>query len=363
MSGITLKPILGCNMGCVGCYEGDIFRANGNNPEPYNLEKHIASALAGPPGPATLHGGEITLMPLSDMEKLLEAIAPARQINIQTNGSLLRPKVLELLKKYKAYIGVSINGPDVLNRDRRAAPTGKVSSDLATDRLTAVICKNIERARHEYDLSVSIITVLSTTNAEEDTKVERLIEWADDWGQRLGIWDWRWNMLHEEDDGHEIELSADRAAEVYKRLTDATFADERRQWLPFREFVGNLTGGSLQPCWMGECDPYSTSAVWAVFGDGSIGNCLRTAKDGVPYLRAEDGTTDLRQQILKELPFAEGGCGGCKWWNYCHGGCPAEGEAGDWRNKSRFCKMYYETYDHISAKIRGLQPDWKRTER
>jgi uncharacterized protein len=350
-------------MGCTGCYEGDIFKANGNKPEAYNLDRHIQAALNGPPGPAVLHGGEITLMPMADLERLMAAIAPTRSINMQTNGSMLRTKVLELLVKYHVSLGVSLNGPGDLNRDRRAAPVGTGSTDEATDRLTALIFKNVERARAEYDLSVSVITVLSKTNAGDDDKLQRLIGWADDWGERLQIRHWRWNMLHEEDDGAEIELSADRAAEVYKQLVDATFADAERKWLPFREFVGNLTGANLQPCWMGTCDPYNTEAVYAVFGDGSVGNCLRTAKDGVPYLRSEDGIHDYRQQILKELPVADGGCGGCKWWDYCHGACPAEGDQGDWRNKSRFCKMYYDTYEHIETRIRGVQPDWKRTER
>lgn len=358
---ITLKPILGCNMGCVGCYEGDIFRANGNKPAPYDLDA-IAKRLTDRPGPVVLHGGEIGLMPTSDLRKLVELVPADRPVVMQTNGSLLRQSLLDLCKERSIHIGVSLNGPDVLNRDRRAAPHQRVATDEATDRLTARIFKNVETARAQ-GIEVSVITVLSKTNAGDDDKLARLIEWAADWGERLGIWWWRWNPLHEEDDGADIELSPDRAAEVYCRLVDATFADERRKWNPFREFVGNLTGGPLQPCWMGPCDPYNTEAVYAVFGDGSVGNCLRTAKDGVPYLRSEDGIQHFRQEILQSIPVSDGGCGGCKWWKYCHGACPAEAVDGDWRNKSKFCKMYYETYEHISERIRGVQPDWKRTER
>lgn len=360
MSGITLKPILGCNMGCVGCYEGDIFRANGNRPNAYDLEKMIAR-YTDRDGAIVLHGGEIGLMPTSDMRVLMEA-AKGRELVMQTNGSLLRESVLKLCKEFKCHIGVSLNGPDVLNRDRRAAPHQSMASDEATDKLTARIFANVEKAR-AMEIGVSVISVLSTTNAGDDDKLDRCISWAADWGERLGIWNWRWNTLHEETDGAEIELSPERAADVYKRLVDSTFSDARRQWNPFREFVGNLTGGPLQPCWMGPCDPYNTEAVYAVFHDGSVGNCLRTAKDGVPYLRSNDGVQHFRQEILASIPFEDGGCGGCKWWKYCHGACPAEAVDGDWRNKSKFCKMYIDTYEHISDKIRGIQPDWKRTER
>jgi uncharacterized protein len=361
MSGLTLKPILGCNMGCVGCYEGDIFRANGNKPSPYDISAMVAR-YGDKDGPITLHGGEIGLMPTSDMRLLMEA-ASGRPLNMQTNGSLLRDSVLKLCQEFKVHIGVSLNGPGRLNRDRRAAPHQSLASDEATDKLTARIFANVEKARLQYDLGVSIITVLSKTNVGTDEDLDQCIEWAADWGERLGIPWWRWNTLHEEGEGSHVELSPDRAAEVYKRLVDATFADAKRLWNPFREFVGNLTGQNLQPCWMGPCDPYNTEAVYAVFGDGSVGNCLRTAKDGVPYLRSEDGIQHFRQEILQSIPMSDGGCGGCKWWKYCHGACPAEAVDGDWRNKTKFCKMYYDTYEHISERIRGVQPDWKRTER
>jgi len=360
VSGLTLKPILGCNMGCVGCYEGDIFRANGNKPSPYDTDKMIAR-YSDKPGPIVLHGGEIGLMPTSDMRKLVEA-AGDRPLSMQTNGSLLRKSVLDLCKEFKIPIGVSLNGPGELNRDRRAAPHQGVATDEQTDRLTARIFENVEKARAQ-DIPVSIITVLSKTNAGTDADLERCIEWAADWGKRLNIRWWRWNTLHEEGEGSEVELSPERAAAVYVRLVDATFADSNRLWNPFREFVGNLTGQNLQPCWMGPCDPYNTEAVYAVFGDGSVGNCLRTAKDGVPYLRSEDGIQHFRQEILQSISFTDGGCGGCKWWKYCHGACPAEAVAGDWRNKSKFCQMYIDTYERISDRIRGIQPDWKRTER
>lgn len=362
MSGLTLKPILGCNMGCVGCYEGDIFRANGNKPAPYDIDA-MAARFGDKPGPVVLHGGEIGLMPTSDMRAIIERL-PGRQINMQTNGSLLRQSVLDLCKEFDVHVGVSLNGPDVLNRDRRAAPHQSVASDEMTDKLTARIFANIEKARG-MGINCSVITVLSKTNVGTDEDLERCIAWAADWGERLGIWHWRWNTLHEEvlEHGAAVELSPERASEVYRRLVDATFADERRKWNPFREFVGNLTGASLQPCWMGPCDPYNTEAVYSVFGDGSVGNCLRTAKDGVPYLRSEDGIQHFRQEVLSAIPMSDGGCGGCRWWKYCHGACPAEAVDGDWRNKSKFCQMYIDTYEHIEKRIRGVQPDWRRTER
>jgi uncharacterized protein len=347
---LTLKPVLGCNLQCSGCYETEVFRLKGNRPAPYDLDAVIETMRQFPPGPAVLHGGEITLMPVPDIRRICEAAREqGRQITIQTNATIITKALLELLVEFKVFVGTSLNGPDVLNRDR-------VIVDLAaTDRTTERIHRNIEALR-EIGLEVGVITVLSKTNAGDDGKLARLIDWARDFGERLGIWYWRWNPLHDKS-ALDIELTAEQAAHAYEVLADACFADPRRIWNPFREFVDNLWGLGIQPCWMSPCDVYSTAAVDAVFGDGSRGNCLRTAGEGIPYLR-DHKTEDLRQQILSQVAVEDGGCRGCRYQRVCAGGCPGEAFDDDWRNKSRFCEMYYRTYQFIEGRLLGLMPNF-----
>lgn len=362
---ITLKPILGCNFGCKGCYEGEIFRSNGNNPESYDLNAIILKLLNTKKGDSvTLHGGEILLMPLRDLRVILEACqAQGRAVNMQTNASMISAEHIELFKEFGVSIGVSINGPDILNRDRLAVPF--THDDLRhgqdvykiTDQMTAKIHENLYKMR-EAGLSVSLITVLSKTNAGTDELLDRLIRWAIELGEKHNIWHFRFNPLHEDLDSFGVELTPEQAAHAYVRMAEATLQDHRRLWLPFREFVDNLWGLGRGPCWVNECDVYATNAVYAVFGDGSTGNCLRTAKDGVSYSRASEQGTDMRGQILKQIPMADGGCGGCRYWRVCTGGCPAEAVNSDWRNKSRFCQMYIDTYEFLEHKLKGLIPNF-----
>lgn len=355
MSGLTLKPVLGCNLSCTGCYEGALFKATGK-PAPYELAAIIEAMRSGPPGPATLHGGEITLMPVSDMRALCEAAREqGRAITMQTNGSIVTDGLLDMLVEYKVGVGVSLSGPGDLNLDRR------VGDRAASLKMTERIHDNLVLLR-ERDISVGIIAVLSRTNAGSAAKLDRLVDWASDLGVSLGIRSVRWNFMHMDvpqdvlTGAANVELSPAEAATAYAHLADATFLSTRREWLPFREMVDNLMGHPVQPCWFSPCDPYHTEAVHAIFGDGSEGNCLRTAKDGIAYMR-EGAPEYLRQDILSQIPVADGGCGGCPWWTVCHGGCPAEGADGDWRNKSRFCAAYIATYDLIDARLRGLMPN------
>jgi uncharacterized protein len=358
----TIKAVLSCNLGCNGCYESEIFRENNNQPEPYDLDAIIKTTLAKTDGHIGLHGGEALLMPVADLERMMQtAQNSGRSIGVQTNLSLLNDRHIELFKEYRMGVGVSLNGPADLNRDRSVVPHSRslpVLDDLAarTDEMTERIHRNIERLV-EAKVPVSIICVLSKTNAGDPGKLKRLIAWANDLGERLGIWSIRFNPLHDDYGGGDIELSEQSAAAVYLRLCKETLGDPRRMWLPFREYVDNLWGLGCQPCWHGGCDVYQTAAVHAVLGDGSEGNCLRTAKDGVAYLR-DTQTIDMRGQVLKQTPYEDGGCKNCRHWRVCKGGCPSEGLDGDWRNRSRFCEMYFGTYEYLVQLHKAILPNF-----
>lgn len=348
-------------MGCTGCYEGEIFRQNGNKPAPYNLDAIKARIRGAPPGPGVLHGGEILLMPTADIEVLCQALHDdGRVITMQTNGSMITPSLLEILKKYSVTVGVSINGPAELNRDRRAAPhTSTIPEEIlikATDKLTERILGNIQTML-AAEIWVGLITVLSQTNAGDAAKLEKLVRWGLEM-ENLGVKHHRFNLLHQDFDTPRVELTPEQALLAYQGLIDVTFENSKRNWSPFREMFDTINGKMNTECWFSPCDPYSTAAVYAVFHDGGVGNCLRTAKDGIPYLRAEDGEQHHRQELLAAIPVADGGCGDCQWWKACYGGCPGEAVDGDWRNKTRFCETFIGTYEHLAEKRKAFDVDW-----
>jgi uncharacterized protein len=356
---ITLKPILSCQLGCAGCYQSALFERNGRRPPPYDLDRIAEAVRRGRPGKATLHGGEILLMPAPDLRRLCEILrANGREIGMQTNALALDDAKLAILREFRVTVGVSINGPGDLNRDRRALGGG----DEATDRLTERVVENIARM-HAAGLSVSGICVLSETNAGDDDKVERLIAWATEMGERYGMWWFRFNPLYVDPGpmaaGGPRELSAERLGRVWRRLAEATFEDPRREWMPFREMLDNLCGFGVNPCWYQTCEITETDAVYCILGDGEVGNCQRTSQRGISYLRVPGAAHgQVRQQILAQIPMEAGGCGGCRWWRVCYGGAPCEAEDGDWRNRSRFCRAIQETYEWIERRVKGLIPNW-----
>ena len=118
-------------------------------------------------------GGEFLLTPLSDVEKLFQwSKKLGAPIGLQTNGTLITDRHVELFKQYRVSVGVSMDGPEELNDER----TSKADTLEATRKMTALSQRNIERLLAE-GISASLIVVVHNTNAGTEEKLSRLIAW------------------------------------------------------------------------------------------------------------------------------------------------------------------------------------------
>lgn len=72
---------------------------------------------------------------------------------------------------------------------------------------------------------------------------------------------------------------------------------------------------------------------WGVAPDGSIHSCGRSIDGGVFRYGNVHTTpadellaTPVRQALANRIVYLrQGSCRGCRWWRYCHGGCPNDG--------------------------------------
>src|SRR5205823_4046579 len=69
--------------------------------------------------------------------------------------------------------------------------------------------------------------------------------------------------------------------------------------------------------WMA-CDPYTTSAVRGVEGNGQRSNCGRTNKDGIDFSKSDTPGYE-RYLALYSTPQECGGCQGCRFFLMCKG--------------------------------------------
>jgi uncharacterized protein len=342
---ILIVPNLNCNLRCGYCF-GHGYKWNKN--AGYNIEAILSSMqiMHQQTGGDSLclHGGESTLIDRKDFEAILKKMFELQgKSSIQTNCYKLDDELINLFKKYKTSVGVSLDGDRGLNAIRGFPGDKKKSLEY-----TNQVLNNLFRL-HKEGVSVGIITVLTKINASSNAKLRKLLKFVlmlREHGIKGGRLNLMWSNYSETS---KYELTPEEASRawlyLYKNIKQ--YAD--LQWQPFREFTDNLLGFGHASCSFGKCDYFCTSTK-VILPDGSLGNCDRTHQEGSTYTRAT--MSYERYEVLKATD-----CLTCKFWDICYGGCPSEGFDGDWRNKTRFCQPIYDLYTAIETDIKTMLPN------
>jgi uncharacterized protein len=358
---LTVMPLgVRCNLQCGYCYE-DPQRDAGNLGVRYDLDamKKAIVVHGREEEPFLLFGGEPLLLPKRALEELwILGLQRSGRNSLQTNGVLIDDEHIELFKRYKVGVGVSMDGPGELN-DARWDHTLE-RTRRSTERTERAIEKLIANG-----IVPNLIVTLHRLNSTP-VQLEKLIDWFRTL-ERLGIRRIGLHVLEVENQmmREKFALSTDETAYALRRLREArkqlsavtlTLIDDLEQLL-----LGQDSGAK---CIWHACDPYTTRAVKGLDGQGERGKCSRVNKDGVDYLPAEREGFE-RYLALYQTPQDAGGCQGCRFFLMCRGQCPGTAIAADWRNKSEQCPTWFAVFAEIEAELvaRGVTPLSLRPER
>lgn len=338
---LELNPVgIQCNLSCPYCYENPM-RDAGNFEVGYDMDK-MKAALEQYKTPFSLFGGEALLMPLNDLEQIFKwSYEMHGHGGVQTNGSLITEKHIEIFKKYKVHVGLSLDGPDELNNSRWAGSLEKTQKTTVAsfNAIDALIAAGLEK-------NVSIIVTLHRGNGSKE-RLPKLLEWfatLDTQGIRTA----RIHLLELDNNVEQaMGLSLD---ETFDALMQLFFLETKMETLRFDIFNDMITmlrgqDDSATCVWRG-CDPYTTSAVQGVDGQGNKTNCGRTNKDGVNFLKSSQVSHE-RQLALYHAPQESGGCNGCRFFLACRGECPGMAESSDWRNKTANCEVLKKVFSFL----------------
>jgi uncharacterized protein len=342
--GIELRPLgVACNLACHYCYQNPQ-RDAGNQRMTYDLEKMKAEALRVG-GPFTLFGGEPLLMHFEDLENLFAwGLQTSGGSSIQTNGVLIEDRHIDLFRRYKVSVGISIDGPGELNDARWHRELEK------TRQSTALVEAAIARLCAEYQPPGLIIT-LHKGNATAE-KLPTMTDWVRHL-HSLGIRSVRLHLL-EVDHASVREGLALSARENVQALL--AFAEVQNS-LPgmyfdlFEEMEALLEGRDNNVgCTWRACDPYTTEAVQGIEGNGQSSNCGRTNKEGIGFIKA--GVIGYERYLaLYRTPQADNGCEGCRFFLMCKGQCPGTAINGDWRNRTEHCEEWKQLFRMIERRM------------
>lgn len=275
------------------------------------------------------HGGEPLFMKEENLERLLAlSLELSGKSNLQTNGTLISDKKIELFKKYKTCVGVSVDGYWPANRWR-----GK------TKKNTDLVIENIFKLK-KAGVRVAVLITLHKDNAvpAKMKYIEKLIlDLA-----KEGICS-KVNLIYHTDP--KIEISASQAKLAYLRLANFILDHDLPNILPFQSIIDGLLG-KRNECMFQDCDPFCTIATH-VTAKGIPILCGRFEHE---VLHREVFPAPLRWNILSQTD-----CKNCRYGGkVCFGGCPAVAQDWDWRNKDRFCEAYYALFEFFEKKLKTL---------
>mgnify|MGYP003347235368 FL=1 len=116
---IEVRPVgVTCNLRCAYCYEEPV---RTKTPTLRYDRTAVLAAIDKAEHNWSLFGGEALLLNLEDLEELLKvSFDKWKRSGVQTNGTLITPKHIELFEKYQTHVGISLDGPDDLNDSRWA---------------------------------------------------------------------------------------------------------------------------------------------------------------------------------------------------------------------------------------------------
>jgi len=348
--GLDIKT-LACNASCASCYENTI-RHCGAGPQ-MDFERMIDTLKARigdyPSSTPALHGGEPLLLGKRKAERILQVVYEAKeQTGIQTNGLLVDDEWIEIFLKYRTNIGVSLDG------DTPLLNAGRGASQAQTDRVMASI-----RKMKMAGLSVSVISVLRKHNAAEN-RIGLFIDFLRRLADDCYIYYVRTNpgIAFTTETIETEQLGDAEMGLALCRIAEVCMSDKRFKWQPVRDVIEMMAGyQGRSTCNFAGCDVWHTESETPILADGSLGNCMKGggALDGIANLRA-DNKTNVRSEALRQIDTDDGGCGGCQWWDFCHGGCPGAALNDDYRRKTRFCYAYQRLFAYVQKRMEGMMP-------
>lgn len=328
---VVLQPTTFCNINCQYCYLPERSNATRMSIDVVRraAEKLFSSELVDEPFVFLWHLGEPLAVPPSFYE---EAFAEIERINqsyqryyfhsFQTNATLLNEQWIDLIKRHRVDLGVSVDGPAFIHDRQRVRRNGKGTH--------AEVLKGINLL-HAHHVPFGCIAVL--TNFSLDYPDEFFEFFLSNGIRSVGI-----NIDEIEGIHTSTSFVESQAISRYKRFwTRLLELLEQHQYpIKFREVWSNLrsiTMGTEEPYNMtnkplgivnidvrGNVSTFCPELVAATsqkYGDFVMGNILN------------DSLADLVEHPVFQLVYQEIEKGRalcrqtCPYWNYCGGGAPS----------------------------------------
>jgi uncharacterized protein len=302
--------------------------------------------------PFALFGGEPLLLPVERLETLFRlGLSRFGQNAIQTNGTLIDERHIDLFRRFEVVVGLSVDGPDALNDARWAGSLARTRQ--LTGRTIAAIDRLVEAG-----MPPRVLVQLTRANAVPP-RLERLCSWLSELDEK-GIPGGRIHLLEMDDTPARgaYGMTVEENVRALRRIADLSdrFTNLELDLLNDQENLLLMDDDDVSCVFKG-CDPLRTEAVLSIDGRGTLERCGLTDREGVAFEHADVAGFE-RYLALAQTPQEYGGCQECRFLSVCKGQCPGTGIGGDWRNRSENCESWREIFTLAETRLtgRGLTP-------
>lgn len=297
-----------CNFNCPYCEFGektadlDLITFKKNIENLYNQTKEQGCSGIN----IKLTGGEpmLELTLLEEVINLTQKIDPKYfNYSIITNGSLVNDKIIEIIKKYKIGLSISMDGIYDVHNKTRSFKNGAPSFEI--------IMKNIKKLR-DNGLSPFILTVISKNNIKHITEIFDFY-----CKNKLGF---RFNLVREVyENKKELEKDNKLFTEGFLKL----FRHIRKN-LPEKSITDFFRLGNIPFDFRKNKHCAILGSFMGMHNNGKIYTCVEGMSEEFE-IESRDGLLKIKDtgygyDNLTVDKIAE--CSDCEWKYLCAGGCP-----------------------------------------
>lgn len=328
---VVLQPTTFCNIDCQYCYLPDRSKTKRMSIEIIRrvASEVLSSNLVDGPFVFLWHLGEPLSVPLAFYEEAFAEIARINQaykceyaLSFQTNATLLNEQWIDLIKRHRMKIGVSLDGPAFIHDRQRVTRAGKGTH--------AAVLRGVNLLQAN-SVPFSIIAVLTDFSLDYPDEFFAFF-------YEHGIDDVGFNIDEIEGIHTSTSFAQRQAIERYKRFLSRLLqlSAQHQGAIKFREVWTNLRTLAL-----GTDEPYNTTnkplrilnidargnmstfcpelvaATSQQYGDFVMGNILN---DGLEDLIINPVFQLVQHEIEDGIALCKQTC---SYWNFCGGGSPS----------------------------------------
>lgn len=349
----VIKPTHICNLACSYCYNDDvrdpIMRRS-------TLERTIGQTFdyvrryhRGRTVSFIWHGGE----PLVAGREFFEAAVELQRDlaegvpchnSIQTNGTLIDEKWIELFRREDFAVSISVDGPAHLHDRYRVDHAGKGSHHRVMRAIESV---------QDAGIPLGVCVVISRSNIDH---IDELYEFLTSRGLRFNIIPL--NRSGAARDAYaEVGLEAAEYADAWIRMYDRWF-DADEEYTYCSDFVFKtraiLAGRPADCIGLSNCSDSNISVdpVGDVYPCATLSGSTRSRYGNLVEQDLDEIMAGIVATSYRSRPV-DPQCAKCKWQHVCHGGCLARAEKfyGDPSQRDYYCPSLFRIYEHIANRV------------